>query len=158
VRDILGELEKPGRDPRPDFKVARLTDGVQSLADLKPGMVLEGTVSNVAAFGAFVDLGVHQDGLVHVSQLSHKFVTDPHTVVKTGDIVRVQVLEVDAARKRIALTMKLGAAPARRDAPGGNRFEGVGPGQRGRGSGAATPVPSAGATAMSSAFAKLKQP
>ena len=107
VRDILGELEKPGRDPRPNFKVARLTAGVQSLADLKPGMVLEGTVSNVAAFGAFVDLGVHQDGLVHVSQLSHKFVTDPHTVVKTGDIVRVQVLDVDAARKRIALTMKL---------------------------------------------------
>jgi uncharacterized protein len=132
VRDILGELEKPGRDPRPDFKVARLTDGVQSLADLKPGMVLEGTVSNVAAFGAFVDLGVHQDGLVHVSQLSHKFVTDPHTVVKTGDIVRVQVLEVDAARKRIALTMKLGAAPAPRSSPS--------------------------ASAMSSAFAKLKQP
>ena len=132
VRDILGELEKPGRDPRPNFKVARLTDGVQSLADLKPGMVLEGTVSNVAAFGAFVDLGVHQDGLVHVSQLSHKFVTDPHTVVKTGDIVRVQVLEVDAARKRIALTMKLGAAPAPRSSPS--------------------------ASAMSSAFAKLKQP
>ncbi len=132
VRDILGELEKPGRDPRPNFKVARLTDGVQSLADLKPGMVLEGTVSNVAAFGAFVDLGVHQDGLVHVSQLSHKFVTDPHTVVKTGDIVRVQVLDVDAARKRIALTMKLGAAPAPRSSPS--------------------------ASAMSSAFAKLKQP
>jgi uncharacterized protein len=158
VRDILSELEKPGRDPRPDFKVARLTDGVQGLSDLKPGMVLEGTVSNVAAFGAFVDLGVHQDGLVHVSQLSHKFVTDPHEVVKTGDIVRVQVLEVDVARKRIALTMKLGAAPVRREAPGSNRFEGAGPGQRARHGGAAMPVANVGANAMSSAFAKLKQP
>ncbi len=111
VKDILAELEKPGRDPRPDFRVARFSEGVEDLRDLKPGMVLEGTVSNVAAFGAFVDLGVHQDGLVHVSQLAHQFVRDAREVVKTGDIVRVQVVEVDMERKRIALTMKLGATP-----------------------------------------------
>ena len=110
VKDILGELEKPGRDPRPDFKVARFNDGVEDLKDLKEGMVLEGTVSNVAQFGAFVDLGVHQDGLVHVSQLSNKFVTDAREVVKTGDIVKVKVLEVDLSRQRISLTMKLDAA------------------------------------------------
>ncbi len=147
VKDILGELEKPGRDPRPDFKVARFNDGVEDIRDLKEGMVLEGTVSNVAAFGAFVDLGVHQDGLVHVSQLSHKFVTDAREVVKTGDIVKVQVVEVDVARKRIALTMKLGAAPARNGAVGDNRFQGAKPQQR-----AHAPQ----STAMSSAFAKLK--
>jgi uncharacterized protein len=111
VKDILGELEKPGRDPRPDFKVARFNDGVDDIKDLKEGMILEGTVSNVAAFGAFVDLGVHQDGLVHVSQLAHKFVNDAREVVKTGDIVKVQVQEVDVARKRISLTMKIGARP-----------------------------------------------
>ena len=116
VADVLLELEKPGRDPRPHFRVARFTEGVQDIADLQEGMVLEGTVSNVAAFGAFVDLGVHQDGLVHVSQLAHQFVKDAREVVKTGDTVRVQVLEVDRARKRIALTMKLGAAPAFRGA------------------------------------------
>jgi len=158
VKDILGELEKPGRDPRPDFKVARFNDGVDDIKDLKEGMVLEGTVSNVAAFGAFVDLGVHQDGLVHVSQLSHKFVTDAREIVKTGDIVKVQVVEVDVARKRIALTMKLGAAPARRDSAGDNRFQGVANNQRGRpgGQGAyqGNNVPQS--NAMSSAFAKLK--
>jgi len=111
VRDILAELEKPGRDPRPDFKVARFNDGVEDIKDLQPGMTLEGTVSNVAQFGAFVDLGVHQDGLVHVSQLSNKFVNDAREVVKTGDIVKVKVLEVDLARGRISLTMKLDAAP-----------------------------------------------
>ena len=105
VKDILTELEKPGRDPRPDFKVARFNDGVEDIKDLKEGMILEGTVSNVAAFGAFIDLGVHQDGLVHVSQLAHKFVNDAREVVKTGDIVKVQVVEVDVARKRIALTI-----------------------------------------------------
>jgi len=161
VRDILGELEKPGRDPRPDFKVARFNDGVEDIKDLKEGMVLEGTVSNVAAFGAFVDLGVHQDGLVHVSQLSHKFVTDAREVVKTGDIVRVQVVEVDVARKRIALTMKLGAAPARSGGAGDNRFQSANSQQRARsgqsygqsaGQGAHAPQ----STAMSSAFAKLK--
>ncbi|MBK9238393.1 MAG: RNA-binding transcriptional accessory protein [Rhodoferax sp.] len=151
VKDILGELEKPGRDPRPDFKVARLNDEVQDIKDLREGMILEGTVSNVAAFGAFVDLGVHQDGLVHVSQLSHKYVTDPHEVVKTGDIVKVQVVEVDVARKRIALTMKLGAAPQRRDAADGNRYQAAGNGQRTRAMQAPT-----GATAMASAFARLK--
>ena len=90
VKDILAELEKPGRDPRPDFKVARFNDGVEDIKDLQPGMMLEGTVSNVAQFGAFVDLGVHQDGLVHVSQLANKFVNDAREVVKTGDIVKVQ--------------------------------------------------------------------
>ena len=130
VRDILGELEKPGRDPRPDFKVARFNEGVDDIADLQPGMELEGTVSNVAAFGAFVDLGVHQDGLVHVSQLSHKFVNDAREVVKTGDIVKVKVLEVDPVRKRISLTMKLGTPVARPGAPRDNRFEGAQRGQR----------------------------
>ena len=155
VQDILTELEKPGRDPRPDFAVARFNDGVEDIRDLQPGMVLEGTVSNVAAFGAFVDLGVHQDGLVHVSQLSHKFVTDAREVVKTGAIVKVKVLEVDVERKRISLTMKLGEAPARRDGPRENRFEGAGRGQRAPHRGAPAP---AGNTAMASAFAKLRQP
>jgi uncharacterized protein len=132
VKDILGELEKPGRDPRPDFKVARFNDGVEDIKDLKEGMVLEGTVSNVAAFGAFIDLGVHQDGLVHVSQLSHKFVNDAREVVKTGDIVKVQVMEVDVARKRIGLSMKLDAAPPVATGPRDNRFEGAGRGPAGR--------------------------
>ncbi|SEK23998.1 Tex family protein [Pacificibacter marinus] len=106
VRDILGELEKPGRDPRPSFVTATFADGVNEIKDLKPGMLLEGTVTNVAAFGAFVDVGVHQDGLVHISQLADKFVKDPHDVVKAGDVVKVRVTEVDAPRKRIALTMR----------------------------------------------------
>ncbi|MBX7039968.1 MAG: RNA-binding transcriptional accessory protein [Nitrospira sp.] len=107
VRDILTELEKPGRDPRPEFKTATFRDGVESLADLQPGMVLEGVVTNVAAFGAFVDIGVHQDGLVHVSALANKFVKDPHEVVKPGQIVKVKVLSVDVARQRISLTMRM---------------------------------------------------
>jgi protein Tex len=156
VKDIISELEKPGRDPRPDFKVARFNEGVEDISDLREGMVLEGTVSNVAAFGAFVDLGVHQDGLVHVSQLAHKFVNDAREVVKTGDIVKVQVVEVDVARKRIGLTMKLGAAPAgatreRHD----NRFQGAGRGER---------MPASrrdegqgGQSAMAQAFAKLRR-
>jgi len=145
VKDILSELEKPGRDPRPDFKVARFNDGVDDIKDLKVDMVLEGTVSNVAAFGAFVDLGVHQDGLVHVSQLSYKFVTDAREVVKTGDIVKVRVTEVDVARKRIALSMKLGEAPsaARRE----NRFE---PSRQNRSN-----HTNQNNTAMASAFSKL---
>ncbi len=165
VKDILVELEKPGRDPRPDFKVARFNDGVDDIKDLKEGMILEGTVSNVAAFGAFIDLGVHQDGLVHVSQLSHKFVTDAREVVKTGEIVKVQVVEVDVVRKRIALTMKLGEAPARKDQPRDNRFEGAGRDQRPRsGSDGGhtgsqrsgySAAPAAG-SAMASAFAKLQ--
>ncbi len=118
VTDILKELEKPGRDPRPAFKTATFADGVETLADLKPGMVLEGVVTNVAAFGAFVDVGVHQDGLVHVSAMSNTFVKDPRDVVKSGDVVRVRVLDVDIPRKRISLTLRLddevrtAAAPA----------------------------------------------
>jgi protein Tex len=107
VTDILRELEKPGRDPRPAFKTAAFKEGVEKLSDLKPGMVLEGTVTNVAAFGAFVDIGVHQDGLVHVSAMAKSFVKDPRDIVKPGDIVRVKVIEVDMARKRIALTLRL---------------------------------------------------
>jgi protein Tex len=163
VKDILAELEKPGRDPRPDFKVARFNDGVEDIKDLQEGMVLEGTVSNVAAFGAFIDLGVHQDGLVHVSQLSHKFVTDAREVVKTGDIVKVQVVEVDVARKRIALTMKLGAPAGQRQAQGGrdgagdNRFQPQSPNERSRaGGGAAHSFNAPPSTAMASAFAKFK--
>lgn len=106
VRDIFAELEKPGRDPRPSFKTASFADGVEEIQDLKPGMMLEGTVTNVAAFGAFVDIGVHQDGLVHVSQLADRFVKDPHEVVKTGDVVKVRVTEVDIPRKRIGLSMR----------------------------------------------------
>ena len=155
VKDILAELEKPARDPRPDFKVARFNDGVEDIKDLKEGMTLEGTVSNVAAFGAFVDIGVHQDGLVHVSQLANKFVTDAREVVKTGDIVKVRVTEVDVARKRIGLTMKLEGVPARRDGRGDNRFESArtGPQNRG-GAGQGMPQPAA-STAMESAFSKL---
>lgn len=125
VKDILAELEKPGRDPRPSFKTATFAEGVDEINDLKPGMLLEGTVTNVAAFGAFVDIGVHQDGLVHVSQLADRFVKDPHEVVKAGDVVKVRVVEVDVKRKRIALTMrKDGGEPApapRSTAPGAQR-------------------------------------
>lgn len=113
VRDILSELEKPGRDPRPSFKTAAFADGVEEIKDLRVGMMLEGTVTNVAAFGAFVDIGVHQDGLVHVSQLADRFVKDPHEVVKAGDVVKVRVVEVDVPRKRIALTMKSDSSEAR---------------------------------------------
>ena len=126
VRDIIAELEKPGRDPRPGFKTATFADGVDDIKDLKPGMLLEGTVTNVAAFGAFVDIGVHQDGLVHVSQLADRFVKDAHEVVKAGDVVKVRVVEVDIKRKRIALSMRKdgGGDAARtgpRDAPGNTR-------------------------------------
>jgi uncharacterized protein len=107
VKDILKELEKPGRDPRPEFKTATFKDGVEELKDLSQGMILEGVVTNVTAFGAFVDIGVHQDGLVHISMMSTKFVKDPREVVKAGDVVKVKVLEVDQQRKRIALTMRL---------------------------------------------------
>ena len=164
VKDIFTELEKPGRDPRPDFKVARFNDGVEDIADLKEGMILEGTVSNVAAFGAFIDLGVHQDGLVHVSQLSHKFTTDAREVVKTGDIVKVQVQEVDVARKRISLTMKIGAAPAggtraTGQKPGDNRYQGPARGERQNGGqhGSRQDASLGGGSAMASAFAKLKR-
>ncbi|MES2716947.1 MAG: Tex family protein [Pseudomonadota bacterium] len=160
VKDIFAELEKPGRDPRPDFKVAKLADGIERIQDLKEGMTLEGTVSNVAQFGAFVDLGVHQDGLVHVSQLAHKFVNDAREVVKTGDIVKVKVLEVDLARGRIALTMKLDAQPGKGGGAGrgDNGFKPAGRDERaGRGGAArpASPQPAAGG-AMAAAFAKLQ--
>lgn len=124
VRDILKELEKPGRDPRPEFRAARFAEGVETIADLQPGMVLEGVVSNVAAFGAFVDIGVHQDGLIHISMLADKFVKDPREVVKAGDIVKVKVLEVDVARKRIALSRRLDEAPAARETRGNAKREG----------------------------------
>jgi len=165
VKDILAELEKPGRDPRPVFKVARFNDGVEDIKDLKEGMVLEGTVSNVAAFGAFIDIGVHQDGLVHVSQLANKFVTDAREVVKTGYIVKVRVTEVDVARKRIGLSMKLDAAPARRDGPRDNKFEGAARGERAPNRNASQghnqsynqrPEPAGQGSAMASAFAKLQ--
>ena len=113
VQDIVRELEKPGRDPRPEFRTAAFQEGVEDLKDLKPGMLLEGVVTNVTNFGAFVDVGVHQDGLVHVSMLSHRFIKDPRELVKAGDVVKVKVLEVDLARRRIALTMKVGEPPPR---------------------------------------------
>jgi uncharacterized protein len=112
VRDIIAELEKPGRDPRPAFKAATFSEGIEKISDLKPGMVLEGTVTNVAAFGAFVDVGVHQDGLVHVSALANRFVSDPREVVKSGQVVRVKVLEADPERKRISLSLRLDDEPA----------------------------------------------
>ncbi len=171
VRDILKELEKPGRDPRPEFKAARFADGVEELKDLKVGMILEGVVSNVAAFGAFVDIGVHQDGLIHISALSDTYVKDPRDVVKAGDIVKVKVLEVDVARKRIALTRRLDDTPAPAKAPGerdarpaggGRRDGGGGGGQRNGGRGApAGPRPGSAAppanNALADAFARAKR-
>ncbi|MCX7692004.1 MAG: RNA-binding transcriptional accessory protein [Tepidimonas taiwanensis] len=148
VRDILAELEKPGRDPRPAFRVARFDDAVQAIEDLRPGMVLEGTVTNVAQFGAFVDIGVHQDGLVHVSQLANRYVADAREVVKAGDIVRVKVLEVDVPRRRIGLSMRLDAQPG--PATGRSAVP------AGRGPGRAREAAPAPATAMASAFAKLQ--
>ncbi|MFE5708522.1 S1 RNA-binding domain-containing protein, partial [Rhodococcus koreensis] len=135
VTDIIGELEKPGRDPRPEFKTATFAAGIEKVSHLKPGMTLEGVVTNVAAFGAFVDIGVHQDGLVHVSAMSHNFVKDPRDVVKSGDVVTVKVLEVDEARQRIGLTLRLddevGAGGRKNDGPrgGGQRQDRRGGGQ-----------------------------
>ena len=151
VKDILAELEKPGRDPRPDFVVARFNDGVEDIKDLQAGMALQGTVSNVAQFGAFVDLGVHQDGLVHVSQMSHKFVNDAREVVKTGQVVKVRVLEVDLARKRIALTMKLDA-PLRAGPRDSGGYRPAARDERAR-PGAAAPQAQG---ALAAAFAKLQ--
>jgi uncharacterized protein len=144
VTDILSELEKPGRDPRPAFETAQFMDGVETLSDLQPGMILEGVVSNVAAFGAFVDIGVHQDGLVHISAMSNSYVADPRDVVKPGDIVKIKVLDVDLPRKRISLTLRLdddpaatqGGRPARDDRRGGGRQDNQGADrQRGQGQG-----------------------
>ena len=166
VQDIFKELEKPGRDPRPEFKTASFADGVHEVKDLVPGMLLEGVVTNVAAFGAFVDIGVHQDGLVHISALSNTYVKDPHDVVKAGQVVRVKVLEVDLARQRIALTMRLSdeAAPKRErhDAPTANRGQ-QRPGERDqrnqrdpRGNHNPRQAPPMN-NAMAAAFAKLKK-
>lgn len=165
IKDILAELEKPGRDPRPEFKTATFEEGVEDIDQLVPGMILEGVVTNVAAFGAFIDIGVHQDGLVHVSALADKFVKDPHEVVKAGQVVKVKVLEVDVKRRRIGLTMKLNdAAPSNTGtrSQSGERSNGGGV----RGSLQASSKPSsqrrqassapAGNTAFAEAFAKLK--
>jgi uncharacterized protein len=154
VKDIFSELEKPGRDPRGSFKAAEFADGVEDLKDLQPGMVLEGVVTNVAAFGAFVDIGVHQDGLVHISMLSTKFVKDPREVVKAGDIVKVKVLEVDVARKRIALAMRMDAEMGERS--GGGTSAGPAKGGGGRTDRPRQEAPPVN-SAMASAFAKLKR-
>ncbi|MBF6214330.1 RNA-binding transcriptional accessory protein [Nocardia puris] len=136
VTDIISELDKPGRDPRPEFKTAEFAAGVEKVADLEPGMVLEGVVTNVAAFGAFVDVGVHQDGLVHVSAMSHSFVKDPREVVKSGDVVKVKVLEVDVARQRIGLSLRLDDEPGQAGKPASQRGQGGrGEGGGGRGDG-----------------------
>ena len=126
VKDILKELDKPGRDPRPEFKTAAFKEGVETINDLKPVMILEGVVSNVANFGAFVDVGVHQDGLVHISALTNKFISDPREVVKAGDIVKVKVLEVDVPRKRISFTMRLDDTPSQNNNAGGHSASGKG--------------------------------
>jgi uncharacterized protein len=130
VTDILAELEKPGRDPRPAFSTATFAAGVEKVAHLKVGMVLEGVVTNVAAFGAFVDVGVHQDGLVHVSAMSDRYVSDPHEVVTSGQVVKVKVLEVDVDRQRIGLTLRLNDTPQQRGGQGGPGGQG---GQGGQG-------------------------
>jgi len=159
VQDIIGELEKPGRDPRPEFKTASFKEGVESLSDLKPSMILEGVVTNVTNFGAFVDIGVHQDGLVHISALSEKFVKDPREVVKAGDVVKVKVLEVDLQRKRVGLTLRLtDEAGVERRSPERERR----PAARRDGHGGKKHKPKVAAepkapTAMAEAFARLKR-
>jgi protein Tex len=157
VTDILKELEKPGRDPRPEFTTATFQDGVETLADLMPGMILEGVVTNVAAFGAFVDIGVHQDGLVHISALAEKFVKDPHEVVKAGQVVKVKVMEVDIKRQRVALTMRLNDTPTRsQNTSTGAAFGAKTPATaRQMASLKSTPPPQGGA--MAAAFDKLAQ-
>ena len=161
VQDIFRELEKPGRDPRPEFKTATFSEGVTEVKDLRPGMILEGVVTNVAAFGAFVDIGVHQDGLVHISALSNTFVKDPHDVVKAGQVVKVKVLDVDLARQRIALTLRMSDEPGKdgRGGQGGGRSADAGS-PRGaplsRQQARHNAPPPAG-NAMAAAFAKLRQ-
>ncbi len=165
VRDILAELEKPGRDPRPEFKTATFRDGVEKISDLVPGMVLEGVVTNVAAFGAFIDIGVHQDGLVHVSALSTKFIKDPHEVVKAGQVVKVKVVETDVKRQRIALTMRLDDdLSAEGGSANSSRSGGAGGGGSARdvrnnsgGGGDKRREPEVAGGAMAAAFAKLKK-
>jgi len=160
VKDILKELEKPGRDPRPEFKTAAFKDGVEDLADLRPDMVLEGVVTNVTNFGAFVDVGVHQDGLVHISMMANKFVKDPHEVVKAGDVVKVKVLEVDRQRKRIALTMRLDESAKRvRDESAGDGRSGRDSRPAQRGQATRREPEAAGSGAMAEALARaLKRP
>ncbi|MBX3308167.1 MAG: helix-hairpin-helix domain-containing protein, partial [Nitrospira sp.] len=158
VQDIFSELEKPGRDPRPEFKTATFRDGIESVSDLQPGMVLEGVVTNVAAFGAFVDIGVHQDGLVHVSALANRFIKDPHEVVKPGQVVKVKVIDVDLKRQRIALTMRLDDTASRASSSAQSSNNTAGP-QRGRGAvsagqSARAPQP---VGAMALALAKARQ-
>ncbi|MBS1819398.1 MAG: RNA-binding transcriptional accessory protein [Acidobacteria bacterium] len=160
VKDILLELEKPGRDPRPEFKTAAFKDGVEQIRDLQPGMMLEGVVTNVANFGAFVDIGVHQDGLVHVSQLADRFVKDPREVVKAGQIVKVKVVEVDLKRNRIGLTMKLQepVTAGQKAQPGDARDRGSRGPQRPQSRPPQQPAkPSSPSTSMAAAFAKLRQ-
>ncbi|OON39339.1 RNA-binding transcriptional accessory protein [Izhakiella australiensis] len=157
VSDILKELEKPGRDPRPEFRTAQFAEGIDTLNDLQPGMILEGAVTNVTNFGAFVDIGVHQDGLVHISSLSDKFVDDPHKVVKAGDIVKVKVMEVDIPRKRIALTMRLdeqpGESASRRGGSNSAPRENNRAQQNSKPRGRTSPAPAAGNSAMGDALA-----
>jgi len=156
VRDILKELEKPGRDPRPEFKAARFAEGIEDIKDLREGMILEGVVSNVAAFGAFVDIGVHQDGLIHISALAERYVKDPREVVKAGDIVKVKVLEIDVPRKRIALTRRLDDQPAPREAgarPARNGGERPGKPQRTP----PRPTPPPANNAFAQAFARARE-
>ena len=152
VQDILKELEKPGRDPRPEFKTAAFKEGVEDLKDLQPGMMLEGVVTNVTNFGAFVDIGVHQDGLVHISALSDKFVKDPHAVVKAGDVVKVKVLEVDLQRRRVALTMRMTDQPGQSSAPRGAERP------LSKAQNRARQPEKAAEGAMAAAFAKLRKP
>ena len=149
VRDILGELEKPGRDPRPEFRTATFREGVEAVKDLQAGMILEGVVTNVANFGAFVDIGVHQDGLVHISAIADRFVKDPRSVVKAGDVVRVKVLEVDLPRQRIALSMRLAD-----DLPTAPKISNVAVSAKARQRQNSQPDPT---SAMASAFARLKR-
>ena len=161
IQDILAELEKPGRDPRPEFKTAKFSDAVNKMTDLTPEMMLEGVVTNVTNFGAFVDVGVHQDGLVHISALANRFIKDPHEVVKAGDIVKVKVMEVDVDRKRIGLSMRLdnpveeGVAPRKKEKTGqvkaSNKPDGA---KRGRSSKDREPAP---ANAMAEAFANARK-
>jgi uncharacterized protein len=156
VTDIIAELEKPGRDPRPEFRTATFKEGVEKITDLKPGMQLEGVVTNVAAFGAFVDVGVHQDGLVHISELADRFVKDPHEVVKAGDVVKVRVKEVDVQRKRIGLTMRSGAIDRASSAGQGGRMAGQGSGQS-SGPRSSGPPPKPSAPAESAFAAALRK-
>ena len=158
VTDILQELDKPGRDPRPEFKTAVFQDGVEKLSDLKPGMVLEGVITNVTNFGAFVDIGVHQDGLVHISALSEKFVKDPYEVVKAGDIVKVKVMEVDVPRNRVGLSMRMGDTPGEKvDGKPGGQARGNGGKPRADKGAPRQNQPAPANQAMASLFANAKQ-